>query len=41
MVWVGLAYLLAFAVNVAYACRRDQRALSNDVVFVAECGDGR
>jgi len=37
LVWVGLAYLLAFAVNVAYARRRDQRALSNDVVFVAEC----
>lgn len=37
LVWVGLAYLAAFAVNLAYARRRDERALSNDAVFMAEC----
>lgn len=37
LVWVALAYLAAFAVNVAYARRRDDRALTNDVVFVVEC----
>lgn len=35
--WVGIGYLAAFAVNAAYARRRDDRALGNDAVFVAEC----
>ena len=37
LVWVGLGYLLLFAVNVRYAQRNDERALSNDLVFVVEC----
>ena len=37
LVWVGLAYLAAFAVNLAYARRRADRALANDVVLVVEC----
>jgi hypothetical protein len=37
LVWVGLAYLAAFAVNLAFATRRQDRALVNDAVFVAEC----
>ena len=37
LVWVGLAYAAAFAVNLAYARRNDERALVNDAVFVAEC----
>lgn len=35
--WAGVAYLAAFGVNVAYARRRDERALGNDAVFIAEC----
>jgi hypothetical protein len=37
LLWVGLAYAAAFGVNLAYARRNDERALVNDVVFVAEC----
>lgn len=37
LVWVGLGYLLLFAVNLRYASRNDERALTNDVVFVVEC----
>jgi hypothetical protein len=37
LVWVGLAYLLLFAVNLRYAQRNDERALTNDLVFVVEC----
>jgi len=37
MVWVGLVYLAMFAVNLGYARRNDERALGNDVVFIAEC----
>lgn len=37
LAWVVLAYVVAFAVNVAYARRRDDRALTNDAVFIVEC----
>lgn len=37
LVWVALAYLASFAVNLAFAARRDERALANDIVFVAQC----
>jgi hypothetical protein len=37
VVWVGLVYLLLFAVNLRYAQRNDERALQNDMVFVVEC----
>ena len=37
LVWVALAYLASFAVNLAFAARRDERALANDLVFIAQC----
>jgi hypothetical protein len=37
LVWVGLVYVALWAVNLRYARRGDERALVNDVVFVAEC----
>lgn len=37
LIWVGLLYLALFSVNLGYASRNDERALSNDLVFVAEC----
>jgi hypothetical protein len=37
LVWVGLAYALAFGVNIAFAMRRDDRDLVNDIVFILEC----
>ncbi len=37
LVWVGLLYLATFAVNVAFARRRDERALLNDGVFILQC----
>lgn len=37
LVWVGAVYVLLFTVNAGYARRRDERALSNDVVFIIEC----
>ncbi len=37
LVWAGAAYALAFAVNVRYARRNDERAVANDLVFVGEC----
>jgi len=37
LVWVGLGYLALFAVNLRYARRNDERAVGNDLVFVAEC----
>lgn len=37
LVWVGLGYLALFAVNLRYARRNDERAIGNDLVFVAEC----
>jgi len=37
LVWVGFGYLVLFAVNLGYAHRNDERAIGNDLVFVAEC----
>lgn len=37
LVWVALGYAALFAVNIAFARRRDERALVNDAVFVIEC----
>ncbi|MGV1037778.1 MAG: YwiC-like family protein [Candidatus Nanopelagicales bacterium] len=37
LVWVGLAYLIAFAVNLAFAKSGNERSLTNDAVFIAEC----
>lgn len=37
LLWVALGYGILFAVNVAFARRRDERALANDAVFIAEC----
>jgi hypothetical protein len=37
LAWVALLYLASFAVNVAYARRHDERALGNDLVFIAQC----
>jgi hypothetical protein len=37
LVWAGLVYVALFAVNLGYASRNDERAVANDLVFVAEC----
>jgi YwiC-like protein len=37
LVWVGAVYVLFFLVNLRYARRNDERALTNDLVFVFEC----
>lgn len=37
LVWVGLVYAASFTVNLAFARRRDERALANDLVFIAQC----
>lgn len=37
LLWVGLAYLIAFGVNLAFAKAHDERNLVNDAVFIAEC----
>jgi hypothetical protein len=37
LVWVGAVYALFFLVNLYYARRNDERALTNDLVFVFEC----
>jgi hypothetical protein len=37
LVWVALLYAASFAVNVVFARRRDDRALTNDLVFIAQC----
>lgn len=37
LVWVGLAYLAVFTVNLGFAKRNAERALGNDLVFIAEC----
>lgn len=37
LIWVGLAYLVAFAVNLAFAKAGNERSLINDAVFIAEC----
>jgi hypothetical protein len=34
---VAVAYLASFTVNLAFARRRDERALANDAVFIAQC----
>jgi hypothetical protein len=37
LVWIGLGYLVLFAVNLRYARRNDERALGNDLLLIAEC----
>jgi len=37
LVWVGAVYAVFFLVNLGYARRNDERALTNDLVFVFEC----
>ena len=37
LLWIGIGYALAFAINVAFAMRRDDRDLVNDAVFILEC----
>lgn len=37
LAWVGLLYAVSFLVNIAFARRRDERALLNDAVFIAQC----
>jgi hypothetical protein len=37
LIWIGALYLVGFAVNIAFARRRDDRALVNDAVFIVEC----
>lgn len=37
LIWVGVLYAIGFAVNAAFAVRRDDRALVNDAVFIVEC----
>ncbi|MGL4442785.1 MAG: YwiC-like family protein [Alsobacter sp.] len=37
LIWVAMGYSVLFAVNIAFARRRDERALVNDAVFVLEC----
>jgi hypothetical protein len=37
LLWVALAYAASFVVNLAFARRRDERALANDLVFIAQC----
>jgi len=36
--WIGVAYLLPFGVNLAFARARRERDLANDLVLIAECG---
>lgn len=37
LVWVGVAYLAPFAVNVGFAKARRERTLVNDLVLIGEC----
>lgn len=37
LVWVGLAYVALFMVNLRYAKHNDERDLVNELVFAAEC----
>ena len=37
LAWVALGYAALFTVNIAFARRRDERALVNDAVFIVEC----
>jgi amino acid transporter len=36
LIWVGLSYALLFTVNMRYARRNNERALANDLVFIAD-----
>ncbi|MEI8082957.1 MAG: YwiC-like family protein, partial [Actinomycetes bacterium] len=37
LLWFGIGYVVAFAVNLAFARRHQERSLINDLIFVAEC----
>lgn len=37
LVWIGLAYIALFTINLRYAKRNDERAMVNELVFAAEC----
>ena len=37
LIWVGLGYAPLFTVNLRYARRNNERALANDLVFIADC----
>lgn len=37
LIWVVFLYLVAFTINGIFARRRNERALTNDLVFVLEC----
>lgn len=37
LLFVGLAYIAVFAINVAFARHRLERSLANDLVFIVEC----
>ncbi len=37
LLWVGLVYAIAFAVNLAFARAHNERSLLNDAVFILEC----
>lgn len=37
LVWLGAAYVLTFAINVGFARRRDERAMTNNTIFILEC----
>ena len=37
LVWIGLAYIALFTINLRYAKRNDERAMGNELVFAAEC----
>jgi uncharacterized protein YqgC (DUF456 family) len=37
LVVVGLLYIAMFAINLRFAARRNDRALANDIVFIAQC----
>lgn len=37
LAWVALLYAASFVVNLAFAHRRDERALVNDLVFIGQC----
>ncbi|HET7736667.1 MAG TPA: YwiC-like family protein [Nocardioidaceae bacterium] len=37
LVWIGLGYLALYGVSLAFARQRNERALANDLVLVAQC----
>ena len=37
LVWIALAYAASFVINIGFARRRDERAIVNDLVFIAQC----